>query len=141
MRIAGFEVRRSRRVKLTIEQKVVQHLATQEVRELIARMARSEVKNYMAECAELAGLPFSTPAAFLAYIRGGLATLGAAELVGPFGVGGYANHPEQAEQDARPWPPSDGLTFSDELLDKRVTRLEQAAGYPDGEGETFGETV
>ena len=35
------------------------------IRQLIAKMARSEVKNYLAELAEEAELPFGNPASFL----------------------------------------------------------------------------
>lgn len=34
-------------------------------REVVARMARSEVKNYLAEVAEEAGVPFGSPAQFI----------------------------------------------------------------------------
>lgn len=35
-------------------------------RQLVARMARAEVKSYLAEIAEQAGVPFESPSAFLA---------------------------------------------------------------------------
>jgi hypothetical protein len=61
VKIAGFEVRRNKRIRLTIEQKVSQHVASQDVRHLVARMARSEVKNYLGELAEQSGIPYDTP--------------------------------------------------------------------------------
>jgi hypothetical protein len=38
-------------------------------REIVARMARSEVKNYLADLAELAELPFVSPQVFLKVVR------------------------------------------------------------------------
>jgi hypothetical protein len=127
VKIGNVAITRQRKVKKTIAEQVGAHLVTQDVRDIIARMARSEVKNYMAELAEAAELPFGDAAVFLGLIREAM-NLPSIKLGYPFEVGGYANHPEQAEQDARPWPPSAGLTFSDDLLAERVAQLERRAG-------------
>jgi hypothetical protein len=56
--------------QLIIERRVAQTITTQpEPRMIIARMARSEVKNYLAELAEEAEVPFGNPAGFLRGIR------------------------------------------------------------------------
>jgi hypothetical protein len=49
---------------------ILDHLrADPEVRALIAKMARAEVKNYLAELAEAANLPFSSAAGFLTGLK------------------------------------------------------------------------
>lgn len=126
MRIGSFEIKTQRLVRKTIAEQVSEHLASQEVREIVARMARSEVKNYLALLAEENDLPFSDPAAFLAQVRTRLAAALLVERMNkehgitledlerrhvlddptfnPFRFGGYANHPEQREYDAEPGP-------------------------------------
>jgi hypothetical protein len=52
-----------------IEQETRDYLAGPEVQRAVARMARSEVKNYMAELAEQAEVPFPSPAGFLRALR------------------------------------------------------------------------
>ena len=61
MKIAGIAITRQRKIKRTIEDRVNEHLVTQDVRKIIARMARSEVKNYLADLAERAEVPFDGP--------------------------------------------------------------------------------
>lgn len=80
MRIGSFEIKRQRRVKKTVKELATEYLASQEAREIVARMARSEVKNYLAELAEGAEMPFGDGASFLAYVRGCVVTAGKLEL-------------------------------------------------------------
>lgn len=54
-------------IYVTREETLLHHPA---YREIINRMARSEVKNYLAELAEQAGLPFPGAAEFLASAAG-----------------------------------------------------------------------
>jgi hypothetical protein len=57
---------------------ITEYLRTDpEVRKLVAKMARAEVKNYLAELAEQSNLPFYGPAAFLRGLRIEAATWGA----------------------------------------------------------------
>lgn len=126
MKLGSVTITRKQKVKKTIERQVDEHLVSQDVREIIARMARSEVKNYLAQLAEENDLPFSDPAAFLAQVRTRLAAALLVERMNkehgitladleqrhmlddptfnPFRFGGYANHPEQADRDALPFP-------------------------------------
>lgn len=52
---------------------VREYLRDAEVKQSIARLARSEAKNYLAELAENAEMPFSSPEAFLSLVRTKLA--------------------------------------------------------------------
>lgn len=54
----------------TVDAAVRIHLRTAEVRESIARIARSEVKNYLAELAEKAEMPYPGAVEFLKDIKG-----------------------------------------------------------------------
>jgi hypothetical protein len=55
--------------KSTIRETVMRHLRDDpEIRKIVARMARSEVKNYLAHIAEEAMLPFHSPEDFLGRI-------------------------------------------------------------------------
>lgn len=59
----------------TVEQAVKRHLATDPgVARAIARMARSEVKNYLAELAEDAEVPFGDPVSFIRTVKAGTHT-------------------------------------------------------------------
>ena len=69
MKIGSFVIRRERKVRATIADKVSAHIGGDQVREAIARMARSEVKNYLAELAEAAEIAFVNPAHFLALVK------------------------------------------------------------------------
>lgn len=51
-----------------VDRAVRAYLLSLDGRELVARMARSEAKSYLAALAEEASLPFGTPAQFLAGI-------------------------------------------------------------------------
>jgi hypothetical protein len=54
----------------TLRETVLQYLRDDpQVRDITARMARSEVKNYLAELAEDAEIPFGNPAGFLRGLR------------------------------------------------------------------------
>jgi hypothetical protein len=55
--------------KSTYAATVEKYLKSQHVREGVARMARSEVKSYLAEIAEEAEIPFASPVDFLRVLR------------------------------------------------------------------------
>lgn len=58
----------------TVAAEVRDYLAgAPEVQRAVARMARSEVKNYLAELAEEADVPFGSPSGFLGAVRAMLA--------------------------------------------------------------------
>lgn len=69
MRIGSFEIVRKRKVRKTIEEKVGDYIGTEEVRALVAKIARSEVKNYMAWLAEEAEMPWTGPVDWLGKVR------------------------------------------------------------------------
>lgn len=56
-------------MKIRKRQKIRELLRTDpEARQIVARMARSEVKNYLAQLAEEAEIPFASPTKFLALV-------------------------------------------------------------------------
>lgn len=65
MKLGSITISKQKRTRRTISQQVSDHLASAEVRELLARMIRSEVKNHLAELAEEAEMPFPSAAGFL----------------------------------------------------------------------------
>jgi hypothetical protein len=78
MRVLGiFEVHRLRRHPVSDKRElpwdVLQQDLSPSALAVVAKMARSEVKNYMAELAEDAGVPFGSPAVFLRLIQGAAA--------------------------------------------------------------------
>ena len=74
MRIGNLHVNwMSSRKEILFEEQAREFLRSIEGREIVAKMARSEVKNYLAELAEENELPFGDPAAFLAQVRTRLA--------------------------------------------------------------------
>lgn len=74
MKIGFFEIHRLRKHPVSGRQELPWDVLLQDLspaaQAVIAKMARSEVKNYMAELAEKADLPFSNPVAFLLALRG-----------------------------------------------------------------------
>src|SRR5579872_939592 len=141
MRFGNIEIVRKKKERKTIEQKVGEHLLSQDVRDIIARMGRSEVKNYLGDLAEEAELPFVSPSRFLGQIKADLKKsrepgmdhvcneecerqqrilhperyLTEADERGitqyPFEVGGYANHPEQKEYDSKAFTEIDNTKY------------------------------
>lgn len=70
----------SSRQQQILQAEVRDELRLPEVKNSIARLARSEVKNYLAELAEKNEMPFGDAGSFLAYVRAAVATAGAHEL-------------------------------------------------------------
>jgi hypothetical protein len=62
-------IARSDSARTATEQHAANFLATPDVKGTVARMARSEVKNYLAELAEEAEIPFANPAGFLRAVQ------------------------------------------------------------------------
>lgn len=57
----------------TIRDMTIRHLRTDpEVRKILAMLGRSEIKNYLAEIAELAELPYFGPVEFLHFVTEGV---------------------------------------------------------------------
>lgn len=69
MKIGSFTFTRQRRVRLTVQQLTDAYLQSAPGRIRVGRIARGEVKNYLAELAEETEMPFGSPAAFLQGLR------------------------------------------------------------------------
>ena len=70
MKLGSFTISRQKRVKLSVAQEVTAFINSPEMTAIAAKMARSEVKNYMAEVAEAAGVPYEGPVKFMEKLNG-----------------------------------------------------------------------
>jgi hypothetical protein len=107
MKIGPIEIMWHPGTTTTLREAVLEHMKTDpEVGMIAAKMARSEVKNYLAALAERAEYPFDSPAGFLRAIRVNLTH---------FGTSANLNDDEPYDQDAdAPFNVIDKITLRDE---------------------------